>query len=101
MSMRYLGEQLDVHGGGRDLIFSHHESERAQSESLTGWVPFATAWMHTGMGRYGGHKMSKSRGNTGVGRGMPEKAPAAAGRLHPANHRYRPDWSLPSARLRQ
>src|SRR5258708_8613701 len=43
MAMRYLGEQIDVHGGGRDLKFSHHESERAQSESLTGKRPFARA----------------------------------------------------------
>src|SRR5258706_7492150 len=46
MSMHYLGEQIDIHGGGRDPTFSHHESERAQSESLTGKVPFARIWMH-------------------------------------------------------
>src|SRR5207248_10857459 len=46
MAMRHLGEQVEVHGGGRDLVFSHHESERAQSESLTGCVPFAKAWLH-------------------------------------------------------
>ena len=63
MAMRYLGEQVDIHGGGRDLVFSHHESERAQSESLTGCVPFARAWLHTGMVRYEGTKMSKSLGN--------------------------------------
>ena len=59
MAMHYLGEQIDVHGGGRDLKFSHHESERAQSESLTGKRPFARAWMHTGLVRYEGRKMSK------------------------------------------
>jgi L-cysteine:1D-myo-inositol 2-amino-2-deoxy-alpha-D-glucopyranoside ligase len=58
MAMRYLGEQIDIHGGGRDLEFSHHESERAQSESMTGKAPFARAWMHTGMVRYNGRKMS-------------------------------------------
>jgi cysteinyl-tRNA synthetase len=94
MSMHHLGPQIDVHGGGRDLIFSHHESERAQSESLTGCVPFARAWMHTGMVRYGGHKMSKSRGNLVVVREMLEKAPAAAVRLYLASHRYRTDWSF-------
>ncbi|HEY4865158.1 MAG TPA: cysteine--tRNA ligase [Candidatus Dormibacteraeota bacterium] len=94
MSMHHLGPQIDVHGGGRDLIFSHHESERAQSESLTGCVPFAKAWMHTGMVRYGGHKMSKSRGNLVVVREMLEKAPAAAVRLYLASHRYRTDWSF-------
>jgi cysteinyl-tRNA synthetase len=94
MSMRYLGEQLDVHGGGRDLVFSHHESERAQSESLTGCVPFARAWMHTGMVRYDGRKMSKSLGNlVTVGEAL-ERAPAAAVRLYLVSHRYRRDWSF-------
>jgi L-cysteine:1D-myo-inositol 2-amino-2-deoxy-alpha-D-glucopyranoside ligase len=94
MSMRYLGEQVDVHGGGRDLAFSHHESERAQSESLTGCVPFSRAWMHAGMVRYGGHKMSKSLGNLVVVREALERAPAAALRLYLASHRYRTDWSF-------
>jgi len=94
MAMRYLGEQVDVHGGGRDLRFSHHESERAQSESLTGCVPFARAWMHTGMVRYAGHKMSKSLGNLVVVREALERAPAAALRLYLASHRYRTDWTF-------
>ena len=94
MSMRYLGEQVDVHGGGRDLRFSHHESERAQSESLTGCVPFSRAWMHTGMVRYGGHKMSKSLGNLVVVQEALERAPAAALRLYLASHRYRADWTF-------
>jgi L-cysteine:1D-myo-inositol 2-amino-2-deoxy-alpha-D-glucopyranoside ligase len=94
MSMRYLGEQVDVHGGGRDLAFSHHESERAQSESLTGCVPFSRAWMHTGMVRYGGHKMSKSLGNLVVVTEALERAPAAALRLYLASHRYRRDWTF-------
>ncbi|MBO0683671.1 MAG: class I tRNA ligase family protein, partial [Candidatus Dormibacteraeota bacterium] len=94
MSMRYLGVQIDVHGGGRDLVFSHHESERAQSESLTGCVPGVRAWMHTGMVRYQGHKMSKSLGNlVTVGEAL-ERAPAAAIRLYLVSHRYRSDWSF-------
>lgn len=94
MSMRYLGAQIDVHGGGRDLVFSHHESERAQSESLTGCVPSVRAWMHTGMVRYQGHKMSKSLGNlVTVGQAL-ERAPAAAVRLNLVSHRYRSDWSF-------
>jgi L-cysteine:1D-myo-inositol 2-amino-2-deoxy-alpha-D-glucopyranoside ligase len=92
MSMRYLGEQVDLHGGGRDLVFSHHEAERAQSESLTGCVPFARAWMHTGMVRYAGHKMSKSLGNLVVVKQALARAPAAAVRLYLATHRYRRDW---------
>jgi L-cysteine:1D-myo-inositol 2-amino-2-deoxy-alpha-D-glucopyranoside ligase len=92
MSMRYLGDQLDVHGGGRDLVFSHHESERAQSESLTGCVPFVRAWMHTGMVRYDGRKMSKSLGNLVTVSETLERAPAAAVRLYLVSHRYRKDW---------
>lgn len=94
MSTRYLGPQIDLHGGGRDLIFSHHEAERAQSESLTGCVPFARAWMHTGMVRHAGHKMSKSLGNLVRVRETLEKAPAAAVRLYLASHRYRRDWTF-------
>lgn len=94
ISMQYLGEQVDVHGGGRDLQFSHHESERAQSESLTGCVPFSRAWVHSGMVRYGGHKMSKSVGNLVLVREALEKAPAAALRLYLASHRYRNDWTF-------
>ena len=94
MAMRYLGPVVDVHGGGRDLAFSHHESERAQSQSLTGRDVFARAWMHTGMVRYEGRKMSKSLGNLVVVRQCLERAPAAAVRLYLASHHYRRDWSF-------
>jgi cysteinyl-tRNA synthetase len=62
MSMRYLGETIDIHGGGNDLIFPHHENEIAQTESLTG-KPFARYWLHNGMLVLKGEKMSKSLGN--------------------------------------
>lgn len=62
MSIKYLGENFDIHGGGRDLIFPHHENEIAQSESCTG-QPFAKIWMHVGMVTINGEKMSKSLGN--------------------------------------
>ncbi|HSS93105.1 MAG TPA: class I tRNA ligase family protein, partial [Candidatus Dormibacteraeota bacterium] len=94
MAMRYLGEQIDIHGGGRDLAFSHHESERAQSESLTGKVPFARLWMHTGLVRYEGRKMSKSLGNLVLVSQALERAPAAAVRLYLASHRYGRDWEF-------
>jgi cysteinyl-tRNA synthetase len=63
MSRKYLGDQLDIHGGGQDLIFPHHENERAQSEALTGHVPFVRYWVHNGLLQLGGEKMSKSLGN--------------------------------------
>ena len=62
MSIKYLGENFDIHGGGRDLIFPHHENEIAQSESCTG-NSFAKIWMHVGMVTINGEKMSKSTGN--------------------------------------
>ena len=63
MSIKYLGENFDIHGGGRDLIFPHHENEIAQSEACTN-SPFAKIWMHVGMVTIRGEKMSKSSGNT-------------------------------------
>ena len=62
MSVKYLGENFEIHGGGRDLIFPHHENEIAQSESFTE-KPFAKIWMHAGMITINGEKMSKSIGN--------------------------------------
>ena len=63
MSIRYLGEQLDIHGGGGDLLYPHHESEIAQSECWSGKKPFSQVWMHVGMLMMDGEKMSKSLGN--------------------------------------
>ena len=63
MSLKYLGETLDIHGGGQDLIFPHHENEMAQSESFTGVKPFVRYWLHNGMVQMGAEKMSKSLGN--------------------------------------
>jgi cysteinyl-tRNA synthetase len=63
MAMRYLGESFDIHGGGEDLIFPHHECEIAQSEAVTG-KPFARYWIHNGFINLGKEKMSKSLGNT-------------------------------------
>ncbi|NHI02456.1 Cysteinyl-tRNA synthetase [Candidatus Nitrosotalea sp. TS] len=63
MSLKYLGPDFEIHGGGRDLIFPHHENEIAQSESYSG-KNFAKIWMHVGMVTINGEKMSKSLGNT-------------------------------------
>ena len=62
MNLHHLGEQIDIHGGGNDLVFPHHENEIAQTESLTG-KPFARYWVHNGMLQISGEKMSKSTGN--------------------------------------
>ncbi len=63
MSYRHLGAQIDIHGGGMDLVFPHHENEIAQTEAFTGEVPFATFWIHNGLMQLGDQKMSKSIGN--------------------------------------
>ena len=63
MSLRYLDYPLDIHGGGQDLIFPHHENEIAQSEAHTGITPFAHHWVHNGLLQLGEDKMSKSLGN--------------------------------------
>ncbi len=63
MSLKYLGETIDIHGGGQDLIFPHHENEIAQSESFTGKKPFVKYWLHNGLLQFDEEKMSKSLGN--------------------------------------
>ena len=63
MALRYLGEQIDLHGGGMDLIFPHHENEIAQSESFTEQIPFVRHWVHNALMQLGEEKMSKSLGN--------------------------------------
>jgi len=97
MSMRYLGPTLDIHGGGNDLIFPHHENEIAQSECATGKV-FARYWLHTGMLRLKGEKMSKSIGNVMLLRNILEKYPAEVVRFYIINAHYRKpiDYSMDS-----
>ena len=63
MSTRALGDRIDIHGGGQDLVFPHHENEIAQSQAKTGQAPFVDVWMHTGFLNVEGQKMSKSLGN--------------------------------------
>mmetsp|Transcript_18262 Transcript_18262/g.73273 ORF Transcript_18262/g.73273 Transcript_18262/m.73273 type:complete len:80 (+) Transcript_18262:1013-1252(+) len=62
MAIKYLGPQIDIHGGGIDLVFPHHENEIAQSEAYSG-KEFARFWVHNGFVNIGGEKMSKSLGN--------------------------------------
>jgi cysteinyl-tRNA synthetase len=63
MSLKYLGPQIDIHGGGEDLIFPHHENEIAQTEAYTGQQPFVRTWLHNAWVKMGEEKMSKSLGN--------------------------------------
>jgi cysteinyl-tRNA synthetase len=63
MALKYLGDSLDIHGGGQDLIFPHHENEITQSEAFTGSAPFVRHWLHNGLLQLGENKMSKSLGN--------------------------------------
>lgn len=88
MAVRHAGATLDIHGGGRDLIFPHHESEIAQSESFTGQSPFARTWAHVGMIRYQGEKMSKSLGNLVLVKHLLQDHSADAIRLSLLNIHY-------------
>jgi len=63
MALKYLGDSIDIHGGGQDLVFPHHENEIAQSESFTAVVPFTRYWLHNGLMQQDKQKMSKSTGN--------------------------------------
>ena len=91
MSMGLLGTGIDLHGGGSDLVFPHHECEMAQSEAATG-EPFVKHWMHCGMVAYEGHKMSKSRGNLVFVSELAKQADPAAIRLALMGHHYRSGW---------
>jgi L-cysteine:1D-myo-inositol 2-amino-2-deoxy-alpha-D-glucopyranoside ligase len=91
LALRDLGVTLDVHGGGRDLAFPHHECEAAQSESVTG-APFVKHWMHVGLVGLDGTKMSKSLGNLVFVSQLAERAEPTAVRLALLAQHYRRDW---------
>ncbi len=88
MAMGLLGETLDIHGGGQDLIFPHHENEIAQSEAATG-KPFVRYWMHNGLLKYQGEKMSKSLGNFEYARDVVERYGKEAVRYFYLSKHYR------------
>ena len=88
MAMRYLGESFDLHGGGEDLIFPHHENEIAQSEAATA-RPFVRSWLHNGFVNLGSEKMSKSLGNTLTIRDMVRRHDPEAIRLYLLGTHYR------------
>jgi cysteinyl-tRNA synthetase len=94
MSRHYLGDQIDIHGGGYDLIFPHHEAEIAQAETITGCKPFVRFWMHAAMVDYQGEKMSKSLGNLVYVKELLKTYSADAVRLCLLQHHYREPWEF-------
>ena len=89
MSLAHLGAQIDIHGGGTDLIFPHHENEIAQSEAALGVEPFARYWVHNGLLQFSGEKMSKSIGNFVRIRELADRGLAMAFRLLVLQSHYR------------
>jgi L-cysteine:1D-myo-inositol 2-amino-2-deoxy-alpha-D-glucopyranoside ligase len=94
MARRLIGQPLDIHGGGSDLVFPHHESEIAQAEHLPGPRPFVRHWMHTGAVHMAGEKMSKSLGNLAFVHDLLERHEPAAIRGFLLRRHYREDWSF-------
>ncbi len=99
MSVTHLGPRFEIHGGGVDLAFPHHESERLQSEGATGQQPVVGHWMHTGMVHYDDAKMSKSLGNLVMVRDLLRDWSADVIRIALLRHRYREDLDWTDARL--
>ena len=95
MAARWLGETIDIHGGGNDLVFPHHENERAQSTCAHGGATFARYWLHNGFLNMNQEKMSKSLGNVLLVKDLIDQAPGEAVRLALLNAQYRQplDWS--------
>src|SRR5436190_8228778 len=91
LALRELGSTIDIHGGGSDLIFPHHECEAAQSEAATG-VPFVRHWVHQGMVRLGGEKMSKSLGNLVFVSDLVKEWDPMAVRMAIVSQHYRSSW---------
>ena len=99
MSTAYLGEQFEIHGGGADLVFPHHESERAQTEGATGVRPWVRHWTHAGMLSYDGDKMSKSLGNLVLVRDLLRSYPGDAIRHYLVSRHYRSEIEFDEADL--
>jgi L-cysteine:1D-myo-inositol 2-amino-2-deoxy-alpha-D-glucopyranoside ligase len=97
MARRLLGQPVDVHGGGSDLIFPHHESELAQAECIPGPRPFVRYWVHTGTVHMAGEKMSKSLGNLAFVDDLLERHEPLALRRFLLERHYRWDWEFEEA----
>jgi len=101
MALHFLGSPIDIHSGGADLTFPHHESEIAQAEGSTGEAPFVRYWVHTAMVRHEDEKMSKSLGNLIMVNDLLETWTADTLRLYLASHHYRDAWSHNRGELEQ
>jgi L-cysteine:1D-myo-inositol 2-amino-2-deoxy-alpha-D-glucopyranoside ligase len=99
MVAKYLGETIDLHSGGGDLLFPHHECEIAQIEPITGKRPFVRIWLHTAMVELDGEKMSKSLGNLVMVDDLLKENSADAIRYYLTNHHYRQAWEHDAAAL--
>ena len=101
MIYKTLGPQIDLHGGGYDLIYPHHESEIAQSESFTNKLPFVKYWSHVAMLNYKGEKMYKSLGNLVMVRDLLKKYSPNAIRWILLSHHYRSEWDFEEGELQK
>ncbi len=101
MSLRYLGPQIDIHGGGADLIYPHHENEIAQSEAATGVRPVVGHWMHVVLMSLEGEKMSKSKGNMIFVRDALERVTPEGLRLYLLDVHYRRRMDHDEGRMRR
>ncbi len=99
LCLKHLGDQLTVHGGGRDLVFPHHECEIAQSETALGVRPFVQVWAHVAMVRMDGQKMSKSLGNMVFVRDLLRTYSPDAIRLYLLGHHYGEVWEWSAAEM--
>lgn len=101
MATNFLGKTIDIHGGGEDLCFPHHECEIAQVEPVTKKKPFVSYWMHTAMVAHDGEKMSKSLGNLVMIKELLEVYPPDAIRLYLGEHHYREPWTYSEKDLKK
>ena len=101
MARALLGQPVDIHGGGSDLIYPHHESEIAQAECVGGEQPFVRRWMHTGAVHMDGEKMSKSLGNMAFVDDLLEEVSASTLREFLLRRHYRQEWTFSLEELRR
>jgi len=101
MAISSLGEQIDIHGGGQDLVYPHHEAEIAQSEGATSKIPFAKYWLHTGEVSYKNEKMSKSLGNLVLISDLLKKCFPNAIRWMLLSHHYRESWEFTKSEIKK